>query len=72
MKIKKGTQIAHVTDGNVVPPIVTPQPDENVPRKAAGNTPNSNLLGNSPTENSNRLWKLFESLNVNGIESWTK
>ena len=37
VKIKKGTKIAHVVASNVVPPIVAPQPDENVPRKVAGN-----------------------------------
>ena len=53
-------------------PIMSPQPDENIPRKVAGKTPKSDLLRNPPKENSNRLQKLFESLNLNGIESWTE
>ena len=72
MKLKKGPKIAHVMASNVVPPIVTPQLDENVPGKAAGNIPKSNLLGNPPKENSNTLQKLFESLYLDGIESWTE
>ena len=38
----------------MVPPVVAPQPDENVPRKAARNAPKSDLLRNSPEENSDR------------------
>ena len=72
MKVKKGTKIAHVMASNVVPPIVAPQLDENVPGKAAGNTPKSDLLGNPPKENSNKLWELFESLNLDVFESWTE
>ena len=51
----KGTNIAYVMGSNVVPPIVAPQPDENVTWKATGNTPESNLLGNPPEENSHTL-----------------
>ena len=56
----------------MVPPIVAPQPDENVSGKAARNTQKSDLLGNSSKENSDRLWKLSEGLNLEGIESWTE
>ena len=72
MEIKKGTKIAHLVVGNVVSPIVAPQPDENIPRKAAGNTPKCALLGNPPEENSSKLQKHFESLNLDGVESWTE
>ena len=51
--------------------MVVPQPDENIPGKA-GNIPQSNLFGNPPKENSNRLLKHFEGLNLEGIESWTE
>ena len=37
-------KIAHVEAGNVVPPTVAPEPDKNIPRKAAGNAPKSDLL----------------------------
>ena len=66
---KKGTKIAHVEAGNVVLPIVVQQPDENIPWKAAGNAPKSNLFGNPPKENRD---KHFEGLDLEGIESWTE
>ena len=69
MKIKKGIKIAHVEAGNVVPLIVAPETDENICGKAAGNTPQSSLLENPPKENSDRLQKLFEGLDLEGIES---
>ena len=69
LKIKKGTNIAHVEAGNVVPPIAVPQLNENIPKKVAGNVPKGDLLENLPKENRGRLQKLFESLNLNGIES---
>ena len=72
MKIKKETKTAHVIANNVVPLLVTPQLDENIPGKTAGNTPKSDLLGNPPKENSSNLQKLLESLNLDGIESWTE
>ena len=68
-KIKKGMKIAHVEASNVVPSMVAPQLDENIPREVAGNAPKSNLLRNLPKEDGNRLQKLFESLNLDGIES---
>ena len=72
VKIKKGTKIAHVVAGNVVPPIVAPQPDETIPWKVSENPPKSNILRNPPKENGNRLQKLFDSLNLDGIESWNE
>ena len=71
-KIKKGMKIAHVEAGNVVPPIVAPQPDENVPWKAAVNALKRDLLGNPPKENRDRLQKLFKGLDLKCIESWTE
>ena len=58
--------------GNVVPPIVVPQLNENIPEKVAGNAPRGNLLRNLPKEKRGRLQKCFESLNLNGIESWNE
>ena len=65
-------KIAHVEAGNVVPPIVVPQLNENVAEKVAGNAPKGNLLENLPKRNEGRLQNLFESLNLNGIESWNE
>ena len=63
-------KIAHVEASNVVPPLTVPKLDENVPRKVAGKPTKGNLLENLPGENDSRLQKHFESLNLEGIESW--
>ena len=72
MKLKKGTRIAHVMAGNVVPPMLAPKLDENVPRGAAGNTLKSNLPRNPPKNDGNTLQKHFENLDLSGIELWTE
>ena len=72
VKVKKGTRIAHVMAGNVVSPIVAPQLDENIPGRAAGNDATGDLLRDPPKGKSDRLQKLFESLGLDGIESWTE
>ena len=48
-------KIAHVEASNVVPSLMASQVSENIPEKIAGNS---------------RLEKLFESFNLDGIESW--
>ena len=70
LKIKKGTKIAHVEDSNVVPPLMVPQLNENVPKKVAGNALKNDLLKSLHRGNGGRLEKLFASLNLDGIESW--
>ena len=54
----------------VVHPLAVPQMNENIPERVTGNAPKGDLLGNLPKENRGRLKKLFESLNLNHIESW--
>ena len=44
VKVKKGTKIAHVMAGNVVPPMLDPQLDENIPGQAAGRVTYSGTL----------------------------
>ena len=72
MKLKKGTRVAHVMMGNVVPPMLAPKLDENILEGAAGNTPKSKLNWNPPKSDGNRLQKLFENLDLSGTESWTE
>ena len=54
----------------MVPLLMASQSSENVPGKVAGKPPKCNLLENLPGEKNNRLKKIFESLNLEGIESW--
>ena len=72
LKIMKGMKVAHVEASNVVLPLVVPQLNENIPKKIAGNAPKGDLLGSLPKENRSRLKKLFESLNLDDIESWNE
>ena len=51
---------------------MTSQLPENILEMAAGNSPKSNLLENLPNKNEGRLEKLYESLNLQGIESGTE
>ena len=55
---------------NVVPSLTVPQLNENIPEKVAGNALKSNLLKILPGGDGSKLEKLFESLNLDGIESW--
>ena len=57
---------------NVVSSLVTSQLSENVLERVAGNSPKSDLLEYLPKRNEGRLEKLYESLNLQGIESWTE
>ena len=72
LKIRKGTKLAHVEASNVVPSSMTSQLSKNVPRKVARETQKGNLLENLPKGDSVRLEKLFESWNLQGIESWNE
>ena len=63
-------KIAHVEASNVVPPLMTSWLSENIPKKVVGKSLKSDLLGNLPKGKDSRLKKLFESLNLKGIESW--
>ena len=57
---------------NVVPSLMASRLSENVPKKVVGKSPKSNLLENLPKGNDSRLEKLFERLNLKGIESWAE
>ena len=57
---------------NVVPSSMTSWLSENVPKMVARNSPKSDLLKNLPKRNGSRLERFFESLNLQGIESWTE
>ena len=58
--------------GNMVLPMLAPKLDENIPEGAAGSNPKSNLPGNPPKNDGNRLKKLLRNLDLSGIESWTE
>ena len=62
----------NVEASNVVPSFVNSGVSENVLKEVAGNVPKSNLLKNLPRKEEGRVKKILESLNLQGIESWTE
>ena len=72
LKVKKGMKIAHVEASNIVPMMVSQQIPENMLKKEAGNDLRSTLLENVPNVKEERIRKILESLNLQGIESWNE
>ena len=70
--MKKGTKIAHVEASSTVPTMVSQGMPESVLEKEAGNAPKSTLLKNVPNAKEERIEKILESLNLQGIESWNE
>ena len=70
LKLKKGTNVAHVEVSQVVPSLDSSLMQENTYEKAAGNTLESSQSENSFRDNDNRLSKILEKLDLKGIESW--
>ena len=65
-------KIAHIEASNTVPTMVKQRLSENVLEKEAGNAPKSTLLENVPNAKEERNEKILESLNLQGIESWSE
>ena len=61
LKLKRGTNVAHVEASQVVPSLDSFPMQENTYEKAAGNIPESSQSENSFGENDNRLLKILEN-----------
>ena len=72
LKLKRGTNVAHVEASQVVPPFDSSVIQENSYGKATGNIPEENQSENSFERNNERLSKILEKLDLKGIESWTE
>ena len=72
LKVKTGMKIAHVEASNIVPMMVSQGIPENVLEKEAGNALRSTLLENIPDAKEERIDKILEGLNLQGIESWNE
>ena len=72
LKLKKGTNVAHVEASQVVPPRDSSAVQENTYGKATGNVQEENQSENSFKKNDGRLSKTLEKLDLEGIESWTE
>ena len=69
LKLKKGTNVAHVEASQVVPSMGSSLMQENTHEKATGNTPESSQPESSLGEDDDRLSKILEKLDLKGIES---
>ena len=65
-------KIAHVEISSIVPTMVSQGMSKSILEKEAGNSPKSTLLKNVPDAKEERIRKILESLNLQGIESWNE
>ena len=72
LKLKRGTNVAHVEASQVVSPLDSSVIQENTYGKATGNIPEESQSENSFEKNDDRLSKILEKLDLKGIESWTE
>ena len=72
LKVKRGIKIAHVEASNIVLMMVSQKIPENVLKKEARNAVGSILLENVPDAKEERIDKILEGLNLQGMESWNE
>ena len=65
-------KIAHVEASNISPPMVSSQMPENILEQDKGNALKNVLLRNLLKEKEDWIQKIFESLNLQGVESWNE
>ena len=65
-------KIAHVEASNIVPPMVSSWMPENILEQGAGNALKNVLPKNLLEEKEDQIQKIFENLNLQGVESWTE
>ena len=72
LKLKRGTNVAHVEASQVFLPLDCSVVQEDTYGKVTGNVLEENQSENSFKKNDGRLPKLLEKLDIEGIESWTE
>ena len=72
LKLKRGINVAHVEASQVVPPLDSSVIQENTYGKVMGNVPEENQPDNLFEKNDERMSKILEKLDLEGIESWTE
>ena len=65
-------KIAHIEASSIVPTMVSQGMPKSMLEKEAGNVPKSTLLENVPNAKEERIRRILESLNLQGIESWNE
>ena len=72
LKLKRGTSVAHVEASQVVPPLDSSLVREDICEKVTRDIPKENQSKNSPEKDDERVSKILEKLDLEGIESWTE
>ena len=65
--MKKRAKIAHVEASNIVPMTVSQGMSKNMLKKEVGNAPRNTLLKNVPNAKEERIGRILEGLNLQGI-----
>ena len=71
LKLKRGTSVAHAEASQVVPPLDSSLVREDMCEKVTKHIPKENQSEDSPEKDDERLPKILEKLDLEGIESWT-
>ena len=72
LKLKRGTSVAHVEVSQVVHPLDSSIVQEDMCERVARDVPKENQSKISSEKNDERLLKILEKLDLEGIESWTE
>ena len=72
LKLKKGTNVAHVEASQVVPLFDDPLERGDVCEEVTEDITKESQLEDSPKEEDERMSKILEKLDLTGIESWTE
>ena len=72
LKLKRGTSVAHVEASQVVPPLDGSLERGNKYEKDTKDITRENQSEDSPEKDDERVSKILEKLDLEGIESWTE
>ena len=72
LKLKRGTSVAHVEASQVVPPSDSSLERGDTCKRVMRNIPKEDQSEDSPRKDDERLSKILEKLDLEGIETWTE
>ena len=72
LKLRRGTTVAHVEASQVVPPLDSSLVRTDRCEKVTRDIPKENQSKDSPKKDNERVSKILEKLDLEGIESWTE
>ena len=72
LKLKRGTSVAHVEASKVVPPLDGSLRKGDIYENVTKDIAKENQSEDSPQKDDERVSKILEKLDLEGIESWTE